>query len=58
MTASQPGPLGTLGGMAGNRPKKPKEQPKPRPTLGDVDSWLAQIDQVLDEAPGAPRAAH
>lgn len=36
--------------------KRKRERPPaapPRPTVADVDSWLAQIDQVLEEAPGA-----
>jgi hypothetical protein len=38
------------------RQKKEKPPPPPpRPTLKDVDSWLAQIDAVLEEAPSAPQ---
>lgn len=48
--------MGTLGGMAVTKRKKREVQPEtPRPTVADVDSWLAQIDQVLDDAAEAPR---
>ena len=46
--------VGTLGVMAKRR-RDPQPDPPPRPTVADVDSWLAQIDDVLEDAPEADR---
>jgi hypothetical protein len=47
-----------MGDMAATKRKRPEQPPEPaRPTIADVDSWLTQIDQVLEEAPAAERKA-
>jgi hypothetical protein len=49
---------GTLVGVAKRKRREPKPDPPPRPTVADVDGWLAQIDQVLEEAPSAEQKGH